>query len=376
MNTRSSILDRLTALRGSLPMEEPGARGLERVARNPECTRLRALTIVGITPATAATEVYGEPDREGISPFTMGLGIRFERNLFENSASRLLQLYRDAGRLSTTECKVTIVPDLAPPLATRNAAKLADTLARRQAETDRLLRKKAAGSADAPNIIIKPRMFVQLLGIGHAVEPDALVAADADRFYRPVEVKSYLDRDGKTEPSDIRGACRQAAVGIVALRSAASQFGLPISAVPAVGDLVLRVPGSMAAKLRPMTLSAEVASLDRAIGEAPRNLDELEAMLPQGGTMDLPAILDQIPTNYRTSCKEHCALAGKCKQQAVANGDPSLLGDATRELLAAAGTLTRALDLMNLRGAPPRTAEEQVLAEQLQEALALYRRAI
>jgi hypothetical protein len=132
----------------------------------------------------------------------------------------------------------------------------------------------------------------------------------------------------------------------------------------------------MAAKLRPMTLSAEVASLDRAIGEAPRNLDELEAMLPQGGTMDLPAILDQIPTNYRTSCKEHCALAGKCKQQAVASGDPSLLGDATRELLGAAGTLTRALDLMNFRGAPPRTAEEQVLAEQLQEALALYRRAI
>ena len=37
--------ERLKRLRGSLPASEPGARGLERVARNPGCARLRTLTM-------------------------------------------------------------------------------------------------------------------------------------------------------------------------------------------------------------------------------------------------------------------------------------------------------------------------------------------
>ena len=113
----SSADSRIAALRGSLGPEEPGARGLERVARNPECMRLRALTIVGITPATAANRIYGEPAREEQSPFALALGNQFERSLFNNSAARSIQLYRDAGRLTTKECKVAIVPDLAPPLS-------------------------------------------------------------------------------------------------------------------------------------------------------------------------------------------------------------------------------------------------------------------
>ena len=44
---------RLARLRGALPAENPGARGFERVARNPACQRLLALTLVGVTPATA-----------------------------------------------------------------------------------------------------------------------------------------------------------------------------------------------------------------------------------------------------------------------------------------------------------------------------------
>jgi hypothetical protein len=339
--------------------------------------RLRALTIVGITPATAAAKIYQEPAREGQSPFALGQGNQFEKNLFDNSAARLIQLFRDAGRLSVNECKVAVVPDLAPPLSS-DPQKLLIALGRRQAETSRMLRAKAAGSKDAPNIIIKPRMFVQLLGINHAIEPDALVSADTDRFYRPIEVKSYPDRAGKTDAADVRSACRQAAVSVVALRGAARDVNLRDVdlAVPAAGDLVLRVPGGMRATLRAMTLLSEVASLERALGEAPRNLDELEAMLVQGATLDNPLTLDQIPASYRASCKEHCALAGKCKQQACAAGEPAIIGDMARELLAPAGTVTRALDLMNGRGAPPRTAEESALAEQLQEAFSQYRRAI
>jgi hypothetical protein len=45
----TSIQDRVARLRGSIEAKEPGARGIERVARNPDCLRLRAITIAGMT---------------------------------------------------------------------------------------------------------------------------------------------------------------------------------------------------------------------------------------------------------------------------------------------------------------------------------------
>src|SRR5262245_29344467 len=104
---------RLARLRGTLPSEEPGARAIERVARNPACRRLRALTMVGVTPATAAARLYGEAAREGQSPFALTTGNRFERELFADGAAKLLTLYREAGQLAADETRVVIVPDLA-----------------------------------------------------------------------------------------------------------------------------------------------------------------------------------------------------------------------------------------------------------------------
>src|SRR5205823_11565237 len=112
-----------------------------------------------------------------------------------------------------------------------------------------------------------------------------------DTFYRPVEIKSYPDRDGKTDATDVRGACRQAAVAVVALRGVAARAGASDvdSLVPARGDLVLRTPGSYRPTLRPMPLEREVDSLERALQEAPRNLGETEALL---ATIGASAALD------------------------------------------------------------------------------------
>jgi hypothetical protein len=366
--------DRLARLRGRLPAEEPGARGLERVARNPACQRLRALTMVGVTPATAVSEAYGDPPREGQSPFALAAGNRFERYLFENGAARLLDLYRTNGRLTSDECKVAIVPDLAPGTRPQD-------MARRHAVTDRFFRMKLARDPNAPNLIVKPRLPIWLVGVEHATEPDVLVATDAEQFYRPAEIKSYTDRNGKTDAADIRSACRQAGVGVVGMRQAAAALGVrdPEEIIPAVCDLVLRRPGSFIATLRPMAILAEVGSIVRVFGEAPRSLDELEAMLAQiapGATLDDPAVLDAIPNNFVEGCREHCALAARCKQAAIANSDLMLLGSQAREELAAAGSLSRAIDLLHDRGGPPRMPEEQALKGWLQEAFGEYAQAV
>jgi hypothetical protein len=248
------------------------------MARKPSCSVLKALTVAGLSPATVARQVYGEPSREQQSTFAIGAGNQFESGVFDNGAARLLEVYRTSGALTLTECRIVDVPELAPG-ATPAA------MARRQAISLRLLRAKLAGEAWAPNLIIKPRLSVTLLGLVFNIEPDALVAADADAFYRPIEIKSYPDRGGKTDATDVRSACRQAAVAVVGLRGVTTQFGAidAWTLVPACGDLVLRTPGSYRPTLRPMPLEGEVDSLERALQEAPRNLGETEVLLASIG---------------------------------------------------------------------------------------------
>jgi hypothetical protein len=350
-------------LRGSLRAEEPGARGLERVARNPGCGRLRALTIVGITPATAVEKVFGEHSEEGQSPFALTAGNRFEQYRYENGAERLLDLYRRAGKLGPSDTKVVIIPDHAP--GTRP-----EDMARRENYSRQLLRMKLRRDPRAPNIIVQARLPVRFLGRDHFIEPDVLVASDEDVFYRPVEVKSYSDLRGKTDPSDLRGGLRQAGVAVVALRQLLDRFGLTEVEwlVPAACDLILRIPGSFSATLNSNSVEGEVASVERAIGEVPRDLEELDTLLSSiapGASLDDPVVLNAVPYNYLSNCKEHCALHRHCKAQALAEGNVVLLGNRAREELAAAGTVGRTIEL--LEGAKPRTSEEAELQRQLRE---------
>jgi hypothetical protein len=356
------IEQRLSRLRGQQPAEEPGARGIERVARNPECLRLRAITIAGMTPAKVANRVLGLPDREGQSPFALTMGQRFERRLIEHGAANLFALYRERGLLGIEEAKIVALDQLAAGSTLRARRQ-------RESETTRLLVAKLRGDPLAPNLIIKPRLCVDLVGLSHPIEPDFLVAADADPFYRVGEMKSYPDRDGKTDAADIRGACRQAAVGVVGLRQTVRALSAGTDVHPiAACDLILRVTGMFTPTLRQMTIAGEVDSIERALAEAPTSLNELEAMLPRGTALDDPNMLSSIPNNYRSACKEYCAMWAHCRGQALAASDPVILGDMAAEQLAAAGSVERALDLMNGVGRPPRNAAEAALAAQLRLA--------
>ena len=104
----NDVNGRLARLRGSLQADEPGARGFERVARNPECTRLRALTIAGIDSATAAVKVYGEPAREGQSPFALAIGNRFDRAMADNGAANCWSCSKRRRTADNSKCKVAI----------------------------------------------------------------------------------------------------------------------------------------------------------------------------------------------------------------------------------------------------------------------------
>ena len=352
---------RLARLRGGLAAVEVGARGLESVARNTPCTRLRAIIIAGLTPSEVIKKVFGE-DGDAMSPFAMTLSQAFERRLLGNGGSSLLTAYREKGLLTQTEVKITSVEDMAP-------GDSAMARARRVTETQRLLDLKLAGNPRAPNLIMNPRLSLEIVGVSHPVELLYLVASDAEPFYRVGVIKSFAARGGKTDKSDIRAACREAAVGTLALRQhIASRRGDPDMAFDWV-DLVLKAPGSFNPRLfANMRAEAELASLIRALATAPADLDEVERLLPAGGNLADPAMIVRLPNNYRSACKEHCALWERCRAQALAAGQPIVLGDLAAEQLAAAGSITRALDLWNGNGRPPENDAEATLMEALREA--------
>lgn len=352
---------RLARLRGGLAAVEVGARGIESVARNTACTRLRAIVIAGLTPSAVIEEVF-KAVGDAMSPFAMTLTQNFERRLLGNGGSSLLTAYREKGLLAPDEVKITSVQDMAPG---DNAV----ARSRRVSETQRLLDLKHSGDPRAPNLILSPRMPIEIVSVSHPVELAYLVASDHEPTYRVGVIKSFADRGGKTDKTDIRAACREAAVGTLALRQHIERRGGdPEMAVDRV-DMVLRAPGSFNPRLfAKMRAESELASLIRALSTAPADLDQVERLLPVGGTLADPVMIERLPNNYRSACKEHCALWERCRAHALAAGQPIILGDLAAEQLAAAGSIHRALDLLSGRGRPPDNDAEATLAAALRDA--------
>jgi hypothetical protein len=148
---------RLVRLRGGLAAVEVGARGIESVARNTACTRLRAIVIAGLTPNEVIKAVFNA-EGDAMSPFAMTLTQNFERRLLGNGGSSLLTAYREKGLLAPDEVKITSVEDMAP--GDRPMAR-----SRRVSETQRLLDLKHAGDPRAPNLILSPRLMLEIVGV-------------------------------------------------------------------------------------------------------------------------------------------------------------------------------------------------------------------
>ncbi|MBY0611096.1 MAG: hypothetical protein K2P80_02820 [Beijerinckiaceae bacterium] len=358
---------RLRQLRGGLAAVEVGARGIESIARNADCMRLRAIVIAGLTPNDVIQKVLGEA-ADIMSPFAMTLTQAFERRLFSNAGGSLLTVYREKGHLDPQDAKIVNVADLAPR----------DTYVdriRRERETRRLVDLKMRGDPAAPNLILKPRLTLTIVGVSHAIELDYLVASDKEPFYRVGVIKSYADRGGKTNNAHVRSACREAAVGTLALRQLLEEVGRSADLAGDRVDMVLKAPASFSPRLfAAQRAESELASLIRALAAAPGDLDQIEQMLPAGASLADPAVIESLPNHYCSTCKEHCSLWKHCRAQAQVQGNAIILGDQAAEQLAAAGSLNRAMDLLNGAGRPPDNRAEAVLAAKLHAAALLLER--
>jgi hypothetical protein len=214
-----------------------------------------------------------------------------------------------------------------------------------------------------------------LLGVSYDVEPDVLVASSRDPFYRVAEIKSYVDRRGKTKPADISSACRQAAVGVYALSETVAGLAvanpvLYVPDIPAVADVIMRKPQSMRAVLYAQPIESEYASVAAIPQMPPQDIAALEALLQSispTATLSDRAVIDAIAIHYLDTCREHCPLYGYCKTRALEAGDPAVLDVRAREVLAPAGDLRRGYALREGTVTSYRSPEEEDLALRLRE---------
>jgi hypothetical protein len=352
-------------LRGGLrPKRGPGARGLEHMARNPACERLQVLTASGVGPNMAATEILGERGLEGQSPFALVRGNSFERYVLSEGGARLLGLYQREGRAEVAAGPFVDLREGVPAGLARS-----EQLRQRREATMYLL--AGAARRGRPAVIAHAVLGVEVAGASFDIEADYL-AADGD-FYLPGEIKSYADKASKTDPADLRGACRQAAVAVVALRQAARRLGRGEGARAAC-DLVLRKAGTNLPTLRAMALEGEVDSIERAFAAAPRRL-VMAAERAGGASLADPQALLAIPNYYVEECREFCALARHCKREAVAASDPVLIGDRAREQLAPVGSLVKMARFVRDEEAPG-SDDEGASASRLRRVVSAYQKAV
>ena len=64
-----------------------------------------------------------------------------------------------------------------------------------------LLRPEARWRPARPNLILNPRLPLDIVGVSHPVELAYLVASDGEPSYRVGVIKSFADRGGKTDKS-------------------------------------------------------------------------------------------------------------------------------------------------------------------------------
>jgi hypothetical protein len=342
-------------LRGSLKGRSVDARRIMQAAKNPACVVSRTAMLAGIDMGEMVQAAFNVAPDNNQSPFALRQGTAFERRLCENGAARLIDALMTKGFLAPTETRVRHLGDnkdlRSPDVAIRRAAI-------RQAiiETDRELKRKAAGDPAAHNVLLQAHLPIQLAddGVIAILRADALVAKDAMRAYRIGEMKSFPALHHNTDTRDVAAAAAQAGVYAVALDACMRRIGL---AEPVPGDalLILRTPGSFnaAPELQPIERDIEFAR--RMLAQRPRTLAEVAAILGPGQALDTAANILKLPRNFSGGCRSFCPMVRVCQRLAVVNREPSSVSDRLAEMIGGMKT-DRALAL--LAGAPPATAEE------------------
>lgn len=350
------------SLRGNLPRASLDARAIVRLAKNPHCQRLTALTLVGSSPDKVMNHVFGVHVRESQSRFALAKGVRFENIQCENGAARLLASLQDASIISSTDLAVRDLKKETGGIRNKKAA-----MQRAIELTDEILKCKAKGDPSAPNVMLQAALGVPL-GTGEqaCVRPDILVSRTNEPMYRPGDMKSYSFLHSFTDQQDVSQASAQVGVYGMALERRLQYLNIN-ARVPTDGIIVMVRPGGLQSVAKLQNIERDISVALRIIDIRPRTLVEVAAAIG-GSDMKLDnkmAILRLRPC-YNGRCRTFCALHDICRGEATTQDNPALLGEDAEALFSAAGcTISRVAQLV--AGAVPVTPDEAALQKRMLE---------
>jgi hypothetical protein len=351
------------------PSNRDTRRRFEQWASNPKCGANTVSAVHNVRMVDVAKRVGIRPTF-GASPFALGHGEQFERNLLADEAERLSrELHRT-------------------PLLTDDQTGFLDLRIKSNGGTDKSLRDldqaveqsgeflKSAGRARGADVLDLPSIVAALtVRIPKGVMlPEALLIIDVVTV-TPVdidgqvraslsvgEIKTYPDRGGETKRGQLAQARAQLGLYLHALEVVVAGFGADEQPVlNEDGFLVMTKPGTDFPSVR----TGE--NLRYQADRAARGFEQLEniaGLLPKGTSDVIDAVL-AADTHYCEACLEFCDLAERCHAAAIKNHDPVILGDAMSQLLGDAD-LRRVAELLD--GAPPTDAREQEMADRLRAA--------
>jgi hypothetical protein len=338
------------------PEKRDTRRRFEQWARNPECEANATSAILGVSMVEVAGREGLKPTM-GQSPFALQRGERFERQLFRHAATLLRAELEKNGILPSESQGLA-------DLRMRHLGGRCRDLDDARASTLDLLRSLAETGIGpkGPTLVAGATICVP----GRAMLPEAILVLDAvvirkaGRLPELVvgEIKTYPDRGGHTDPTELAGARAQAGVYVHGLTEVLrSQNWSDRINVATKGFLVLTKPGSN----RPSIRADE--DLRYQAERAARGLEKLRSLAERTAPLGAPpadpiAAIMAAPTHYEEACVRFCDRAPACFARALSARDAAILGDDVARLIGAM-SLDRVREL--LHGAKPKTQAERRL---------------
>jgi hypothetical protein len=301
----------------------------------------------------------------GQSPFAIARGQTFERSLLWDKAAKLRAALVEAGVIPAN-------PDGFVDLRMRQLGGPCADLDTAKAQTSHLLRcladrqpLSAGGALPSIAAAVTVRIPAAVMLPEALLVIDVLTATyDSPRVLLMVgEIKTYPDRGGYTDGSELATARGQAGVYVHGLSLVIDELGLADRLeVARAGFLVLSRPGFNQPSIRAgEDLRYQAKRAERGF----QRLEEAAVSLPEPGTKDLLAAVRNAETAYSEHCVSFCDRAAGCHARAAAQGNPVVLGEDIARFLGAT-ELPRALKLME--GAKPANAAEADLVRRLGRA--------
>jgi hypothetical protein len=309
----------------------------------------------------------GEPS-PGQSRFALARGTTFESTLFRDNAARLREELEMVGLL---EPGMTGFKDFRLRRVGGTQKDLDSARAATTATLEELGRTTPASHTEFPSILAGPTIRVP----GGAMLPEAILCIDVlvvlprSPWTLVVgEIKTYPDRGGYTDRTELATARAQAGIYVHGLREVLAELGLGSTmAVSSEGFLVLTRPGYSQPKIRARE------DLEFQAERARRGLERLRAVAAQlsfdeeGEPRNPIGAIRAAPTRYCEDCIRFCDRANICRARAAEAGDPAILGRDAERLLGDI-SVNRALSLLS--GERPDTQAERDLLRRLRATTA------